>query len=123
MANPCGYILRCGIEIEYLIEVLMVHPFYYRLFDMAEIDHHAVGIQFFGTATYRNQPIVAMKAAATTFIRQFQTVRRRYFYLFPYREHNLVFLEVSSTLNSLLDFHLALHILRRRQKRLRNASL
>ena len=55
-----------------------VDPFFFhRLFDVAEINHHSVGIQFFGTAIDCDYPIVTMQILTFTLIRKIQTVCSR----------------------------------------------
>ncbi len=74
LANPVGDVLGGWVERQDIVEVLMVEFRLDRLFDMAEIDNHAILVQRERAAVNGDYPIVTMRMFAFTGIGQSQAV-------------------------------------------------
>jgi hypothetical protein len=60
-------------------------------FDVGKVYYHTITIQLFGFTIDGNDPVMSMQISAFAFIGQPQTVGCRYFQLFFYVIHILVF--------------------------------
>ena len=82
VAYPARDILGSRIKRKDFIDIPVVQLFFHRLFDMAEINHHSIGIQLFGTAENCDYPIVTMQILTFTLIGKFQAMGSRNFHSF-----------------------------------------
>jgi len=71
---PLRYVLSCRVEGEEVVQIAVIEITVDFLFYLGEIDHHAVGVKFAGTAVYGDYPIVAVKIFAFTLTREVKIV-------------------------------------------------
>ena len=78
--NPFTDILGSRVEVEYLVEVGMVHLAVYGFLDVCEVFHHSVLVEFVpADEEYFYLPVVSMHAAALALVAELERVGCGYF--------------------------------------------
>ena len=75
ITNPARHVFCCRIEVQYFIDIAVVKFVLHALFDVSEIDYHAIFVQLFCTAIDSDNAVVTMRSRAFALIIQFELVR------------------------------------------------
>ena len=75
ITNPARHVFCCRIEVQYFIDIAVVEFVLHALFDVSEIDYHAIFVQLFCTAIHSDNAVVTMRSRAFALIIQFELVR------------------------------------------------
>ena len=86
--NPAGQVLGRRVEIEHLVQVAVVDLPVDQSLDLGEVAHHAVAVQFLGTAIDVDLPVVAVEVLALALVIEVQLVAGGYFKGFADVIHN-----------------------------------
>ena len=87
LADPAGDVFSRGVEGEEFVEISVVEIGRDAFLDVAEIGHHAVGVELTRTAVHSHNPVVAVETAAFAFVGKFETVAAGEFEAFGYVVH------------------------------------
>jgi len=74
LANPARHVFGGGTEVEDLVHIAVIQFVLHPLFDVGEIGHHAILVEFFGAAVDRDDAIVPVRAIAFTLVVEMQLV-------------------------------------------------
>ena len=112
LAYPSGHVLGRGIHVHYVVQELVIEPAVDQLLDAREIDHHAVLVECFGLAVDRDNPVVAVQAAALAFVGERELVRSRYFHalddpVHDYAPYSVVSVMPASASAAIRSMHVA----------------
>ena len=77
--NPAGQVLGRRVEVQHLVQVAMVDLPVDQSLDFGEVAHHAVAVQFLGTAIDVDFPVVAVEVLAFALVIEVQLVAGGYF--------------------------------------------
>ena len=75
VAYPAGDVLRCGVEIEDVVEIAVIQLVVDQFLDVGEIVDHAVLVQGLGPAVYGHDPVVAVQPLAFAVVVEREVVR------------------------------------------------
>ena len=74
ITNPAGYVLRRGIDVEYIVDILVVESVFHHTFDVREVSNHSVAIEFFGFTINGDNPVMSVQLLALTLVTEIQVV-------------------------------------------------
>ena len=85
--DPSGYVLGRRIKGEEFVEIAVVEIGGDAFLYVAEINHHAVGVQFLSAAVDGDNPVVAVKTGAFALVGKVQAMTACKFKTFAYIVH------------------------------------
>lgn len=79
LTDPTGDVFSRRVEGEEFIEISVVEIGGDALLDVAEINHHSVGVKLFGPAMDSHDPVMAVETGAFAFVGKVEAVATRKF--------------------------------------------